>query len=171
MPHRNLALELLNKLLNDEIKSTSKKNLIQSRSFAEMLEKTILRYQNRTIEATQVILELIELAKEMRTARDRGAQLGLSEEEEAFYDALEVNDSAVKILGDEVLKNLARELVETVRQNATIDWTVRESARAKLRTMVKRLLRKYGYPPDKQQKATLTILEQAELLGRDWAGS
>jgi len=169
MPHRNLALELLHKLLNDEIKSRSKKNLVQSRSFAEMLEKTIRRYQNRTIEATQVILELIELAKEMRKAKSRGEQLGLSEDEEAFYDALEVNDSAVKVLGDEVLRTLARELVETVRRNATIDWTVRESARAKLRTMVKRLLRKYGYPPDKQEKATLTVLEQAELLCKDWA--
>ncbi len=170
MPHRNLALELLHKLLSDEIKSRSRKNLIQSRSFAEMLEKTIRRYQNRTIEATQVILELIELAKQMRDARSRGEKLGLSEDEEAFYDALEVNDSAVKVLGDEVLKTLARKLVETVRRNATIDWTVRESARAKLRTMVRRLLRKYGYPPDKQEKATLTVLEQAELLGRDWAG-
>jgi type I restriction enzyme R subunit len=116
-------------------------------------------------------LELIELSKQMREARLRGEKLGLIEDEEAFYDALEVNDSAVKVLGDEVLKTLARELVETVRRNATIDWTVRESARAKLRTMVRRLLRKYGYPPDKQEKATLTILEQAELLGRDWAGS
>jgi type I restriction enzyme R subunit len=170
MPQRNLALELLHKLLSDEIRSRSRKNLIQSRSFAEMLERTIRRYQNRTIEATQVILELIELAKQMRGARSRGEKLGLSEDEEAFYDALEVNDSAVKVLGDEVLKTLARKLVETVRRNATIDWTVRESARAKLRTMVRRLLRKYGYPPDKQEKATLTVLEQAELLGRDWAG-
>jgi type I restriction enzyme R subunit len=170
MPQRNLALELLQKLLSDEIKSRSRKNIVQSRSFAEMLEKTIRQYQNRTVEATQVILELIELAKQMREARSRGEKLGLSEDEEAFYDALEVNDSAVKILGDEVLKNLARELVETVRRNATIDWTVRESARAKLRTMVKRLLRKYGYPPDKQEKATITVLEQAELLGKDWAG-
>jgi len=170
MPQRNLALELLHKLLSDEIRSRSRKNLIQSRSFAEMLEKTIRRYQNRTIEATQVILELIKLAKQMRDARSRGKKLGLSEDEEAFYDALEVNDSAVKVLGDEVLKTLARQLVETVRRNVTIDWTVRESARAKLRTMVRRLLRKYGYPPDKQEKATLTVLEQAELLGRDWAG-
>lgn len=169
MPHRNLALELLQKLLNDEIRSRARKNLVQSRSFAEMLEKTIRRYQNRTIEATQVILELIELAKQMRDARSRGERLGLSEDEEAFYDALEVNDSAVKVLGDEVLKNLAKELVETVRRNVTIDWTIRESARARLRTMVRRLLRRYGYPPDKQEKATLTVLEQAELLGRDWA--
>ena len=169
LPHRNLALELLQKLLNDEIKSRSRKNLVQSRSFAEMLEKTIRRYQNRTIEATQVIMELIELAKQIREAKSRGEQLGLSEDEEAFYDALEANDSAVKVLGDEILKTLARELVETVRRNATIDWTVRESARAKLRTMVRRLLRKHGYPPDKQEKATLTVLEQAELLGKDWA--
>jgi type I restriction enzyme R subunit len=170
MPHRNLALELLHKLLSDEIKSRSRKNLIQSRSFAEMLEKTIRRYQNRTIEATQVILELIELARQMREAKTRGDKLGLNEDEEAFYDALEVNDSAVKVLGDEVLKTPARQLVETVRKNATIDWTVRESTRAKLRTMIRRILRKYGYPPDKQEKATLTVLEQAELLGRDWAG-
>jgi len=170
MPQRNLALEVLHKLLSDEVRSRSRKNLIQSRSFAEMLEKTIRRYQNRTIEATQVIMELIELAKQMREAKSRGEKLGLSEDEEAFYDALEVNDSAVKVLGDEVLKKLARELVETVRGNATIDWTVREGARAKLRTTVRRLLRKYGYPPDKQEKATMTVLEQAELSGRDWAG-
>jgi len=168
MPHRNLALEVLQKLLNDEIKLRARKNLVQSRSFAEMLERTIRRYQNRTIEAVQVILELIELAKEMREAKSRGEKLGLTEDEEAFYDALEVNDSAVKVLGDETLKTIARELVETVRRNVTIDWTVRESARAKLRTTVRRLLRKYGYPPDKQEKATLTVLEQAELLGKDW---
>ena len=170
MPHRNLALEVLQKLLNDEIKTRARKNLVQSRSFAEMLERTIRRYQNRTIEAAQVILELIKLAKEMREAKSRGEGLGLTEEEVAFYDALEVNDSAVKVLGNEVLSTIARELVETVRRNVTIDWTVRESARARLRTMVKRLLRKYGYPPDKQEKATLTVLEQAELLCGDWAG-
>lgn len=149
-------------------KRTKDGNLVQSRSFAEMLERTIRRYQNRTIEAAQVILELIELAKEMREAKSRGEKLGLTEEEEAFYDALEVNDSAVKVLGDETLRTIARELVKTVRRNVTIDWTVRESARAKLRTTVRRLLRKYGYPPDKQEKATLTVLEQAELLGKDW---
>ncbi len=168
MPHRNLALEVLQKLLNDEIKARARKNLVQSRSFTEMLERTIRRYQNRTIEAAQVILELIKLAKEMREAKSRGEELGLTEEEVAFYDALEVNDSAVKVLGDEVLSTIARELVETVRRNVTIDWTVRESARARLRTMSKRLLRKYGYPPDKQEKATLTVLEQAELLCKDW---
>ncbi|MCL4553372.1 MAG: type I restriction endonuclease subunit R, partial [Candidatus Marsarchaeota archaeon] len=169
MAHRNLAVELLDKLLNDEIKARSKKNLVQSRSFSEMLEKTIRRYQNRTIEAAKVIMELIGLAKDMREAKFRGERLGLSEEEEAFYDALEVNDSAVKVLGDETLKAIACELVEVVHRNATIDWTVKESARARLRTMVRRLLRKYGYPPDKQEKATQTVLEQAELLCKDLA--
>jgi len=170
MPHRNLALEVLQKLLNDEIKTRSKKNLVLSKSFAEMLEKTIRRYQNRTIEAAQVIIELVELAKEMREAKSRGEKLGLTEEEEAFYDALEVNDSAVKVLGDETLTTIARELVEAIRRNVTIDWAVRESVRAKIRSIVRRILRKYGYPPDKQEKATQTVLEQAELLCKDWAG-
>jgi len=146
------------------------RNLVQARSFSEMLEQTIRKYQNRTIEAAQVITELIELAKEMREAHRRGERLNLSEEELAFYDALETNDSAVKVLGDETLRTIARELVETVKRNITIDWTVRESVRAKLRTLVKRILRKYGYPPDRQERATRTVLEQAELLCRDWAG-
>jgi type I restriction enzyme R subunit len=169
LPHKNLALELLRKLLNDEIRTRSRKNLIEARSFADMLEKAIRQYQNRSLEAAQVIAELIELAKKMREAHKRGDGLGLTEEELAFYDALEVNDSAVKILGDETLRAIARELVETVRRNTSIDWTVKENVRAKLRTMVKRILRKYGYPPDKQEKATLTVLEQAEVLCKDWA--
>ncbi|MCJ7584319.1 MAG: type I restriction endonuclease subunit R [Anaerolineales bacterium] len=169
LPQKNLAVELLRKLLNDEIKSRSRKYLVQSRSFAEMLERTILRYQNRTIESAEVIAELIALAREMREANRRGEQLHLTEDEVAFYDALEVNDSAVKVLGDEVLKGIARELVEMVHNNVTIDWTVRETVRAKLRVMVKRILRRYGYPPDKQEKATRTVLEQAELIARDWA--
>lgn len=168
MPHRNLAIEVLQKLLNDEIKTRSKKNLVLSRSFSEMLEQTIRKYQNRTIEAAQVILELIGIAKDMREAKSRGEKLGLNEDEEAFYDALGVNDSAVQVLGDETLKTIAKELVEAVRRNVTIDWTVKENVRAKLRTIVKRILRKYGYPPDKQEKATLTVLEQAELLCKDW---
>src|SRR3990170_3494114 len=169
MPQRNLAIEVLKKLLNDEIKTQSKRNLVQSKSFAEMLEKTIRRYQNRTIDAVKVILELIELAKEMREAHRRGEKLNLTEEELAFYDALETSDSAVKILGDETLRTIAHELVKTVRKNVTIDWTVKESVKSKLRTMVKRILRKYGYPPDKQEQATKTVLEQAELLCADWA--
>ena len=170
MPQRNLAIELLRKLLNDELKLRMKKNLVQSRSFTELLERTIRSYQNRTLESAEVIAELIKLAEEMREAQKRGEKLGLAEDEIAFYDALEVNDSAVKVLGDDTLKNIARELVETVRNNTTIDWTVRETVRAKLRVMVKRILRKYGYPPDKQEKATITVLEQAEVIAKDWAG-
>jgi type I restriction enzyme R subunit len=169
LPHKNLALELLRKLLNDEIKARSRKNLIQARSFAGMLEQAILSYQSRSIETAQVIAQLIEFAKEMREAHRRGEALGLTEDELAFYDALEVNDSAVKVLGDETLRTIARELVEAVRRNVSIDWTVKEGAKAKLRTIVKRLLRKHGYPPDKQEKATQTVLAQAELLCRDWA--
>jgi type I restriction enzyme R subunit len=168
LPQRNLAVELLRKLLNDEIKIRSRKNIVQARSFAEMLEQTIRKYQNRTIEAAQVIEELIKLAKEMREAHQRGEDLGMSDDEIAFYDALEVNDSAVKVLGDETLKTIAHELVEAVRRSVTIDWTVRENARAKIRVIVKRILRKYGYPPDKQEKATLTVLEQAEVLCKEW---
>jgi type I restriction enzyme R subunit len=169
MQQRNLAFELLKKLLNDEIKVRSKKNLVQSKSFAEMLEKAIKKYQNKSIETAKVIEELIRLAKEMREANKRGEKLNLTEEELAFYDALEVNDSAVKVLGDEILRTIARSLAETIRENATIDWTLRESAQAKLRVMVKRVLKKYGYPPDKQKKATETVLEQATMIAKDWA--
>jgi len=167
LPHRNLAVELLRKLLNDEIVTRSRKNAVQARSFAEMLEQAIRKYHSRAIEAAQVIEELIKLAKEMREAHKRGENLGMTDDEVAFYDALEVNDSAVKVLGDETLKTIARELVEAVRRSVTIDWTVRENARAQIRVIVKRILRKYGYPPDKQEKATLTVLEQAELLCSD----
>ena len=169
LPQRNLAVELLQKLLNNELKIRSKKYLVQSRSFAEMLEATIRRYQNRTIEAAQVIAELIELAKQMREGQKRGDKLGLTDDEVAFYDALETNDSAVKVLGEPTLKNIARELVANVRKSVTIDWTLRESAQAQIRVLVRRILRKYGYPPDKQEKATQTVLEQAKLLCGDWA--
>jgi len=169
LPQRNLAVELLRKLLSGEIKTRSRKNVVQARSFTEMLEEAIRRYQNRTIEAAQVIDELIQLAKRMREANARGESLGLREDELAFYDALETNDSAVKILGDETLRTIARELVAAVRRNVTIDWTIRESVRAALRVIVKRILRKYNYPPDKQEKATQTVLEQAELLSAEWA--
>jgi type I restriction enzyme, R subunit len=169
MPQRNLAVELLQKLLKGELGARRRKNVVQARSFAEMLEQTIRRYQNRAIEAAQVIEELIQLAKDMREANARGEKLGLSEDELAFYDALEANDSAVKVLGDETLRTIARELVVTVRNNVTIDWTLRENVRAQLRVLVKRILRKYGYPPDKQEKATQTVLEQAEVLSAGWA--
>ena len=169
MPQRNLAVELLQKLLKGELVSRRRKNVVQARSFAEMLEQTLRRYQNRAIEAAQVIEELIQIARDLREASARGEELGLSEDELAFYDALETNDSAVRVLGDETLRDIARELVETVRGNVTIDWTLRENVRAQLRVLVKRILRKHGYPPDKQEKATRTVLEQAEVLSVGWA--
>ena len=168
MPHRNLAVELLRKLLSGEVKTRSKRHLVEGRRFSELLERSIRSYQNRAIEAAQVIEELIELAKELREADKRGEALGLSNDEVAFYEALEVNDSAVKVLGDEPLRTIARELVDTVRKNVSIDWTVKESVRAKLRVLVKRILRKYGYPPDMQEKATATLLAQAELICEGW---
>ena len=171
MPHRNLAVELLQKLLRGEVAIRRRKNVVQARSFAEMLEQTLRRYQNRTIEAAQVIEELIGLAKNIRAASARGEKLGLSEDELAFYDALETNDSAVQVLGDDTLRDIARELVETVRGNVTIDWTLRENVRAYLRVLVRRILRRHGYPPDKQEKATTTVLEQAEVLSEGWAAT
>ena len=169
LPHKNVAVELLEKLLGDEVKTRSQKNVVQGRSFADMLERSIRAYRNRAIEASQVIEKLIEIAKEMRQAQERGDDLGLSDEELAFYDALETNDSAVKVLGDETLKTIAIELVDSIRGSVTIDWTLKESVRAKLRLGVKRILRKHGYPPDKQAKAAETVLEQAEVLCKDWA--
>ena len=168
MPRRNLAVELLQKLLKGEIRTRGRRNVVQARSFADMLEQTLQRYRNRAIEAAQVLEELIQLAKQMREADRRGENLGLSEDELAFYDALETNDSAVAILGDETLRGIARELVEAVRANTTIDWAIRENVRAKLRVIVKRILRMHGYPPDKQEKATQTVLEQAEVLSEGW---
>ena len=168
MGRRNLAVELLERLLKGELATRKRKNVVQARSFAEMLEQTIRRYQNRAVEAAQVIEKLIGLAREMREANARGERLGLSDDELAFYDALGVNDSAVQVLGDETLREIARELVETVRGNVTIDWTLRENVRANLRRLVKRILRKHGYPPDKQESATRTVLEQAEVLSTGW---
>jgi type I restriction enzyme R subunit len=169
VPQKNLAFEVLRKLLNDEIRTVSQRNVVQGRSFADMLEKSIKRYQNKSIQTAQVIEELIELAKQMREAQRRGEELGLSPAELAFYDALETNDSAVQVLGDDTLRTIAQELVETVRNNVTIDWTLRENVQALLRVRVKRVLKKYGYPPDKQQKATETVLEQAALICGDLA--
>ena len=169
MKQRNLAVELLQKLLKGELTTRRQKNVVQARSFAEMLEQTLRRYQNRAVEAVQVIEELIRLARDLREANTRGETLGLSEDELAFYDALETNDSAVQVLGDDTLRGIARELVETVRNNVTIDWTLRENVRANLRRLVRRILRKHGYPPDKQEKATQTVLEQAAVLSAVWA--
>lgn len=169
MPQRNLAVELLRKLLNDDLKVRKKKNLVQSEAFSEKLEKTILKYRNRAIETVQVIEELIRLAKEMREAQARGAELHLTDDEVAFYDALETSDSAVAVLGDKVLAEIARELTQTIRNSVTIDWTVRENVRAQIRVRVRRLLVKHGYPPDKREKAVETVLKQAELLAAEWA--
>ena len=164
LPQRNLAVEALQRLLRGELRSRQRKNKVQARSFAAMLEQTLIRYRNRTIEATQVIEELIALAHQMRAANARGEQLGLSDDELAFYDALATNDSAVQVLGDEQLRVIARELVETVHGNVSIDWTIRESARSHLRRMVRRSLNRHGYPPDKQEDAIRTVIEQAELF-------
>ncbi len=168
MPHKNTAAELLRRLLNDEIKAVSKKNVIEARNFSEMLENTIKNYQKRNIEAVVVIEELIELAKKMQEAQRRGENLGLSEYELAFYDALGVNDSAVQVLGDDTLRAISMELVKTIKNNITIDWTLRESVQAKLRVAVKKILRKYGFPPDKQKIAVKTVLEQANRICEQW---
>ena len=171
MPQKNLAFEAPKKLLNDEITFISKKNLIQGKSFMEMLDKTIKRYTNRSVEAAQVIEELIELARKVREEKSRGKSLDMTEDELAFYDALGVNDSAVKVLGDETLRKIALDLTQMIRKNVTIDWTQRQSVQAEIRLKVKKILRKYGYPPDKQEKATQTVLAQAELIARDWISS
>jgi len=168
MQHKNLAVELLRKLLQSEIRTRRSKNLVQSRRFSELLEQAIRRYQNRAVEAAQVIEELIALAREMREADRRGEDLGLSEEELAFYDALADNESAREVLGDETLRQIAQELVRVVRENTTVDWAQRENVRAYLRVLVKRILRKYGYPPDKQARATELVLEQAKVLTNNW---
>ena len=169
LPQRNLALELLQKLLNDELKRRSRTNLVQSRTFSEMLERALRAYRNRAIETAQVIEELIKLAGEMREAQARGEKLGLTDDELAFYEALGLSDAALQFMGEPVLKAMARELTETIRRNVTIDWTQRETARAKLRTLVRRLLRKYKYPPDRQEAATQTVMDQAERLCETWA--
>ena len=168
MPQRNLAFEMLRKLLNNQIRIRMKKNIIQQKSFLVLLEKAIKAYTNRSIETAQVIQELIELAKKIRNEQNRGKEMGLNDDEVAFYDALADNESAKDVLGDQNLRIIAKELVETVRKNVTIDWTIRENVQAKLRLMVKKILRKWGYPPDKQEKATLTVLEQAKLLEHEW---
>ncbi len=170
MEKRNLALEMLKKLLLDEIKTRSKKNLIEARRFSEMLDDTMKRYRGRLVEAAQVIEELISLAKDIKHAQEKGEQLGLNDDEVAFYDVLSINKSAIEVLGDEQLRVIARELVETVKRNTAIDWTVKESVRAKMRLAVKKILKKYGYPPDLQEAATNTVLQQAALLSEEWVG-
>lgn len=171
LPQQNLALELLKKLLNDEIRTRMRKNVVQARSFAAMLEEAIKKYQNRAIEAAEVIEELVKLAEELRKSRKRGDDLGLTEDEVAFYDALDANSSSVQVLGNDTVKEIARELVNSIRHSVSVDWTKRENARAQMRVMVKRILRRYGYPPNKQAAAAELVLEQATVLCEEWSGS
>ncbi len=169
LPERNLAVELLERLLEGEIKSRFAGNVVQNKKFSDMLTDVVQRYQNRSIEAAQVMEELVQMAKKFREAAARGEQLGLSEDEVRFYDALANNESAVRELTDETLKKIAHELAENLRKNLTVDWSARESVQAKLRLMVKRILRKYKYPPDQQDAAVELVLQQAKALGEAWA--
>jgi len=169
LPERNLAVELLERLLEGEIKSKFASNVVQKKKFSELLSGVITRYQNRSIETAQVMEELVEMAKKFREAASRGEELGLSEDEIRFYDALATNESAVLELTDETLKQIAHELTENLRKNITVDWSKRESVRASLRLMVRRILRKYKYPPDMADTAVELVLQQAEALGQEWS--
>ncbi|OJV06339.1 MAG: hypothetical protein BGO12_17075 [Verrucomicrobia bacterium 61-8] len=167
LKHKNVAAELLEKLLKDELKVRSKRNLVQAQVFSEKLKQTLNAYHNRAISTMEVIEELIKLAKEMDAAAKRGEDLGLNDDEVAFYDALATNGSARKVMGDDKLKVIATELITQIRKSVTIDWTLREGARANIRRWVRRILNKYGYPPDLQDEAVQTVLKQAELLCAD----
>lgn len=168
LPQKNLAIELLERLIRDQVKTKLRRNKVQERQFSEMLDDSLQKYKNRAIEAAKIIEDLIRMAKDIREAHKRGENLGLGEEELAFYDALEINDSAVKVLGDKILKHIATDLVKIIKENMDVDWSVKETSRAKVRMAVKRLLKKYGYPPDLQEKATQLVLEQAEELCKEW---
>jgi len=168
LPQKNLAIELLERLIRDQVKTKLRRNKVQERQFSEMLDDSLQKYKNRAIEAAKIIEDLIKMAKDIREAHMRGEQLGLGEDELAFYDALEINDSAVKVLGDKILKHIATDLVKIIKENMDVDWAVKETSRAKVRMAVKRLLKKYGYPPDLQEKATQLVLEQAEQLCKEW---
>jgi len=168
LPERNLAVEMLERLLEGEIKSRFASNVVQNKKFSDLLTDVVKRYQSRGIETAQVIEELIEMARKFREASHRGESLGLTEDEIRFYDALADNESSVRELGDETLKKIAHELTENLKQNLTVDWSSRESVRAKLRLMVKRILRKYKYPPDQQESAIELVLQQAKVMGEAW---
>jgi type I restriction enzyme R subunit len=168
MPQKNLAVELLERLLKMEIKTRFSENVVQYKKFSELLTQSLNKYHNRAIETVQVIEELLKMAKEYNQVASRGEQLGLSDDEVAFYDALETNEASVRDLGDDTLKKIAVELTDNLRRNTTIDWAVRETVRARLRLMVKRILRKYKYPPDQEKRAIEIVLEQAETLSESW---
>ncbi|MCA9169450.1 MAG: DUF3387 domain-containing protein, partial [Planctomycetales bacterium] len=169
LPHKNLAVELLRKLLSDEIKIRHRRNVVQERVFSEMLQSTMNSYHNRAISNQKIIEELINVAHKLNAAADRGEELNLSEDVVCFYDALIQNSSAEELMGDDKLKVIATELVLTVRRNVSIDWTLRENARARIRVIVKRILKRFGYPPDLQDAAVKLVLEQAETLSNEWA--
>lgn len=168
MEKKNLALEALRKLINDGIRSRSKANVVQTKAFSERLEDAVARYHANAITTAEVLQELIQLAKDIRAARQRGEEQGLSEDEIAFYDALAENESAIQMMGDDKLKLIAHELLVSLRENVSVDWAHRDSARARMRVLVKRILRKYGYPPDLQDAAVQTVLQQAEALSSTW---
>ena len=169
MQYKNVALELLKKLLNDEVKVRTKRNIAQSKTLMEMLDGAINKYQNNLLTTAEVIDELIKIAQDLKKADMRSSEMGLSSDELAFYDALSLNDSATEVLGDEQLRIIAREVADKVRKNATIDWAVKESVRARLMVIVRRILKKYGYPPDKQEQAIQMVMTQAANLADDWA--
>ena len=169
MEKKNLALEALRKLINGEVRSQSRVNVVQSRAFSDRLEEAIARYHTNAITTAEVIQELIKLARDIRAAHQRGEEEGLSQEEISFYDALAQNESAVEVLGNDQLRVIAHELLSSLKSNAPVDWQHRESARARMRVLVKRILRKYGYPPDLQDAAVQTVLQQAEVLAARWA--
>jgi len=169
MPYKNFAIELLEKLLNDDIRSKTRNNVVQEKKYVDRLQETLRKYNNRGIETAQVIEELIAIAKDFQQEILRGASLGLNADEVAFYDALANNESAVRELGDEILKTIAIEITEKLRKSTTVDWQVRESVRAKLRILVRRTLQRYKYPPDKAAEAVDLILAQAEVLSNSWS--
>jgi type I restriction enzyme, R subunit len=171
MDKKNLALEALRKLINGEVRSQGNRNVVQAKAFSERLEAAILRYHTNAITTVQVLEELIQLAKDIRAARSRGEETGLSDEEIAFYDALAENESAREVMGEPKLRVVAHELVTSVKGSITVDWMHRDTARARMRVLVKRILRKYGYPPDLQDAAVQTVLQQAEVLSAEWANA
>jgi type I restriction enzyme R subunit len=162
----NLQIEMLKRLLSDEIKVVGQRNLVAGRKFSEMLANSVLRYQNHALDAAAIVAELVALAKQLKHEHERGADLGLREDELAFYDAICQNDSVVLEVGDDVLKKIAHDLVDSVRRNATLDWNKKEQVRARMRAAIRRLLTRYGYPPDKQPAAIELVMHQAELLAR-----
>nr|WP_241524641.1 DUF3387 domain-containing protein [Halomonas sulfidaeris] len=169
MPYKNFAVELLEKLLKDDIKAKTRNNVVQEKKYADRLQETLRRYNNRGIETAQVIEELIAMAKQFQKELERDAALGLNPDEVAFYDALASNESAVRELGDEILKTIAVEITEKLRKSTTVDWQVRESVRAKLRILVRRTLQRYKYPPDRSAEAVELVLKQAEVLSNGWS--